>query len=161
VSQNLTTNTTTLSNASRLPKLILPTFDGNILNWQSFWDSYGAAVHNNPSLSDLQKFNCLKAQLCGNASRSIAGLPLTNANYVESVELLKERFGQSHIALSMPIWKHQLLNIPNPTNHLISLRCFTDSLRYGNALQVATPCCSFYYQRSQLVTQQISLLQVE
>lgn len=30
---------------SRLPKITLPTFDRNPLNWQSVWDSYRAAVH--------------------------------------------------------------------------------------------------------------------
>ena len=58
-------NSSTVQNVSRLPKLILPTFDGNPLYWQSFWDSYRAAVHDNPSLSDIQKFNYLRVQLRG------------------------------------------------------------------------------------------------
>ena len=33
-------NSSTVQNVSRLPKLILPTFDGSPLYWQSFWDSY-------------------------------------------------------------------------------------------------------------------------
>ena len=34
---------------TRLAKLTLPTFAGNPLTWQSFWDSFSAAVHSNNS----------------------------------------------------------------------------------------------------------------
>ena len=50
-------------NICRLPKLSLPVFAGNPLQWQSFWDSFDAAVHNNPSLNGIQRFNYLIAQL--------------------------------------------------------------------------------------------------
>ena len=81
---------------SRLPKLTLPTFSGDPLTWQTFWDSFNAAIHANPSLSGVQKFNYLKAQLQGDAARTIAGLPLTEVNYQHSIALLEERFGQPH-----------------------------------------------------------------
>jgi len=42
--------------ASRLPKLHLLNFSGDPLSWQSFWDSFNAAVHSNPVLDDVQKF---------------------------------------------------------------------------------------------------------
>ena len=35
---------------TRLPKLTIPTFSGNVLEWQSFWDCFETAVHNNPAL---------------------------------------------------------------------------------------------------------------
>ena len=34
-----------------LPKLTLPTFNGDILQWQTFWDCFQADVHSNTSLS--------------------------------------------------------------------------------------------------------------
>ena len=52
-------------NYSRLPKLALPTFNGDPLQWQTFWDSFSAAVHCNPRLSGAQKFNYLCTQLQG------------------------------------------------------------------------------------------------
>ena len=95
-------NSSTFQNVSRLPKLILITFHGNPLYWQPFWDSYQAAVDDNPSLSDIQKFNYLRAQLLGDALRSIAGFPLTNANYQRRIQILGEQFGQPS-ELLMPI----------------------------------------------------------
>lgn len=106
-------------NTSRLSKLALPTFDGNPLNWQSFWDSYRTAVHDNPYLSNIEKLNYLRAQLCDEALKSIAGFPLTDANYLESIKLLQKRFGQQHRVVSAHM--QALLNIPHPTNTLFSL----------------------------------------
>ena len=49
---NISTNTVNSSNSSnhRLPKLTLPIFMGNPLKWQTFWDTYKTAIHNNDSL---------------------------------------------------------------------------------------------------------------
>ena len=56
---------------TRLPKLDLPQFTGNPLYWQSFWDCFEAAVHNNPSLKGVQKLSYLRAQLLEDAARVI------------------------------------------------------------------------------------------
>jgi len=44
---------------TRLPKQSLPTFCGDPLQWQPFWDSFDAAVNANTGLSGVQKFNYL------------------------------------------------------------------------------------------------------
>ena len=111
---------------NRLPKLVLPSFNGNPLEWQSFWDAFRSAVHDNSSISDVQKFNYLRGQLRDGAERVIAGLPLTSANYVKSIQLLKERFAQPHKIINARM--EALLNLPSPTDHLSSLRLFYDSV---------------------------------
>ena len=111
-------------NMSRLPKLTLPVFSGDPLTWQTFWDSFNAAVNSNPTLSPVQKFNYLRAQLQGDAARAIAGLPLTELNYAQSISLLKERFGQPQKLINAHI--QALLDLPGPTNDLPSLRLFYD-----------------------------------
>ena len=82
--------------ATRLPKLNLPQFSRNLLYWQPFWDSFKAAVDTNKSLTGVQKLSYLRAQLRGETSEVIAGFQLTNANYTNSIELLKERFGEKY-----------------------------------------------------------------
>ena len=129
-STTVTTHTTTpiassqLYNTSRLPKLELPTFSGDPLSWQSFWDSFDAAVNTNPTLSPIHKFNYLKAQLQGDAARTIAGLPLTEVNYTQSITLLKQRFGQPEKLINAHT--HALIELPGPTNDLSSLQLFHD-----------------------------------
>ena len=62
----------------------------------------------------------------GDASRSIAGFPLTNANYLRSIELLQERFGQRHRIVNAHM--EAMINLPNPTSQLASLQHFYDTL---------------------------------
>ena len=118
--------TPTSSHMSRLPKLNLPTFSGNPLNWNTFWDSFNVAVNSNPNLEGVQKFNYLRAQLSGDASRAIAGFPLTNNNYKQAVDLLKARFGEPQKIINNHT--QALLNLPNPTNDITSLQQFYDSM---------------------------------
>ena len=79
----------------KLPKLFLNKFKGNVTQWASFWDSYKTAVHENPVLSTIDKFNFLNSLLEGVAARSIQGLSLTSDNYSSAVEILHKRFGRT------------------------------------------------------------------
>ena len=74
----------------KLPDLLLSKFDGDVTTWHSFWDSYESAVHNNASLSDVNKFTYLKSLVLKSAKDAIEGLALTAANYEEAVEVLWE-----------------------------------------------------------------------
>ena len=102
------------NHVSRLPKLQLPTFSGNPLEWLTFWDSFDVAVNSNPNLEGIQKFNYLRAQLTGDAARVIAGFPLSNTNYIQAVDLLKTRFGEPQNIISTHM--QALLNLPR-TSH--------------------------------------------
>ena len=84
----------------KLPRLTLPRFSGNILKWSSFWDSYASAVHNNPDLSDVDKFNYLRSLLEGSAYDAIAGLTLSSATYSEAIEILGKRYGDKQVIIT-------------------------------------------------------------
>ena len=114
------------SHFHKLPKLNLPTFDGNILEWLPFWDSFTSAVHENPSLSEVQKFNYLKSQLYGEARESLAGLQITGTNYGQAVSILHERFGQQYKIVNA--YMQNLINLPTPTHGIRSLKSFRDLL---------------------------------
>ena len=43
----------TMLHMSRVPRLDLPVFEGDVLEWQSFWDSYESAIHTNQSFSNV------------------------------------------------------------------------------------------------------------
>ena len=64
--------------ATRLPKLTIPMFGGDPLDWQSFWDSFESVIHSNTQLNGPQKLSYLHAQLHGDAAQAIAGLSLTS-----------------------------------------------------------------------------------
>ncbi|CAI6354304.1 unnamed protein product [Macrosiphum euphorbiae] len=44
---------------SALPKIELPKFNGDILSWSLFRDTFLSAVHENPDLSDIRRFQYL------------------------------------------------------------------------------------------------------
>ena len=112
----------------KLPKLSIKKFSGDLTKWVTFWDSFDSSIHNNPSLSDVDKFNYLSSLLESTAAESIAGLTLTSANYEEAVATLKRRFGNTQLIVS----KHMdaLLNLPVANSHqdLKGLRRLYDSV---------------------------------
>ena len=117
---NSSVNSSQSSQFHKLPKLSLPIFTGNILEWQTFWDSFESSVHHNDSLSDIQMFSYLRSLLQGDAARVIEGFPLTHTNYIQAVELLKERFGQEHQIVYA--YMQGLLELPRPTFTIEDLR---------------------------------------
>ena len=134
---------------AKLPKLTLRKFSGDPKSWQPFWDSFEAAVHNNSSVSRIDKFNYLKSLVEGNAASAIDGFALTADNYESAVKVLKDRFADPQIIISSHM--EELLNLPvvsdvNKVNkirqlydsietHIRSLRNLgIDSNSYGNLL---------------------------
>ena len=87
--------------------------------WQTFWDSFNAAVHTNTNLTGVKRFNYLRAQLQGDAARVVAGFPLTDVNYQHAITLLRERFGQPYKLINAHM--QALLNLTNVTNTPSSL----------------------------------------
>ena len=131
---NSSVNSSQSSQFHKLQKLSLPFFTGNILEWQTLWDSFESSVHRNGSLSDIQRFSYLRSLLQGDAARVIEGFPLTHTNYIQAVELLKERFGQEHQIVYA--YMQGLLELPRPTSTIVSLRTFQEKMEsYIRGLQ--------------------------
>ena len=83
----------------KLPKLELNPFDGNILNWQPFWDRLQSSRHSNSSISPVDKFTYLQSFLSTSINKCICGLITTAENYNEAVELLKQRYGNTQVLI--------------------------------------------------------------
>ena len=96
--------------------MVSQSFSGDILLWQTFWESFESTVHANPALSSIQKFAYLKEQTHNEAARCISGLSLTHANNEQAIILLKDARMQ------------KLINLPSPTLTLNSLRAFYDHI---------------------------------
>lgn len=85
--------TSSTTAAVQLPKLDLPKFSGEIIQWQPFWDTFTANI-DNQDLPEVSKFAYLNCCLIGEAKRVVSGLSLTSQNYRHACELLKQRFGK-------------------------------------------------------------------
>ena len=96
------------------------------MHWQPFWDSFKAAVDTNRSLTGVQKLSYLRAQLQGEACDVIAGFPLINISYADSVQLLKERFGQPY--KQVDAHRQALVDLLGPSHTISSVRQFHDAI---------------------------------
>ena len=97
------------SSFAKHPKLNVQPFNGNSLQFQSFWDCFSASV-DNTSLKKVIKFTYLKSYLTGPARAAIDGISLVEANYDKAVQILHERFGNKQLLISTNIGK--LINLP-------------------------------------------------
>ncbi|KAJ8946582.1 hypothetical protein NQ317_002553, partial [Molorchus minor] len=76
----------------KLPTIKMPTFNGSYDRWLEFRDAFMALVHDNNTLSSIQKFYYLQSALEGEAARLIQAFEVSAANYAIAWDLLKQRF---------------------------------------------------------------------
>jgi len=108
---------------ARLPKLSMPKFSGELMEWESFWDQFEAMVHSQ-DLPDVTKLAYLQSLLQGEPKEVIHGLALSGTNYQTARELLIGRYGKRNTSTYRHI--QELLNIA--TSNLAGTR--TESLRH-------------------------------
>jgi len=83
-----------------LPKIQLPSFDGNLLEWRSFRDIYVSLVHDNTGIGDVERFHYLMSCLPGDALAVVKSIPLSMNNYVLAWEVLSVRFDNKRLLAS-------------------------------------------------------------
>ena len=88
------------SQGVRLPKISLPRFNGDITNFQHFWQSFCCAVDESEDLSNVHKLNYLVNSLEGQAYKALEGLKICEENYVKTKTLLQEQFGKKQSIIS-------------------------------------------------------------
>ena len=74
------------------PQLDISVFNGEVLMWQEFWDTFEATIHKG-RYSSVDKMNYLKSKLTGEVLDAISGYQLSNYNYKVVVDVLQKRFG--------------------------------------------------------------------
>ena len=84
---------TSRSQTLKMPTLQTPTFNGDPLEFEPFWDQFQARVGQKKDVSDVDKLQFLKSCLKGSARDRIKNLPSTAANYKIAVDTLKSRYG--------------------------------------------------------------------
>ena len=108
-----------------LPKLQLPKFRGDYLEWRSFYDQFSAAV-GSKQIPDVDKLIYLSSSREGKAKTAIVGLSRTAANYPVALEILKDRFGDPSLLITL--YSEKIVNLkPVPENHPEIFREVLDS----------------------------------
>lgn len=109
----------------KFPDIALPSFDGNIINWIEFRDTFDALV-NQSSLRPIQRFKYLKSCLRGSAVEVISSLEYSEESYPIAWQLLCERYNNPRVL----VYNHlrALLNIDVIPFTPPALRMLTDNL---------------------------------
>ena len=96
----------------KLPRLDLPKFNGDHLQWLSFHDLFTSLVHNNPRLTDgVQKMGLLLQSLDGSALDLVRSYAVTNSSYSEAWKTLTERYQHTRELVNSN--RKRLLDQPN------------------------------------------------
>ena len=111
---------------AKLPKLTLKCYNGSLMGWSAFWDAYKTAVHDNPSLGNVDKFAYLMSLLEGTAREAVTGLALTDVNYAEAIAILERRFGDKERIKACHIEQLMRLESVSSEHHLVELRRLYD-----------------------------------
>uniref|UniRef100_A0A914P062 Peptidase aspartic putative domain-containing protein n=1 Tax=Panagrolaimus davidi TaxID=227884 RepID=A0A914P062_9BILA len=82
-----------------IPKIDIPKFDGNYLEWYSFWQRFEYAIHKKP-YPKVEKLISLFGLLSGRALEEVKGFTVSEENYDSIVEILINRFGNKSLIIN-------------------------------------------------------------
>ncbi|XP_065291361.1 uncharacterized protein [Dermacentor albipictus] len=114
---------------TRLPKLELVRLDGTITRWQPFWDMFLHSVHENPRLSDTNRFHYLVSLLDGAVAQTVAAIQVTESSYSDAHGILKQRYGDRKLIEQKLLENLRMLGSVTSSNNAIALRKLLDDIQ--------------------------------
>ncbi|CAH2109317.1 unnamed protein product [Euphydryas editha] len=102
----------------KLPNIIIPTFTGKYTEYYEFINIFNAMIHNDISLTPVQKLYYLKGFLSGEPHALINNLPLQDVSYTEAMKLLQERYDNKTKIVHEHVYT--LLDLPTITKSTTS-----------------------------------------
>ena len=101
-----------------LPKVKLPQFSGNSLEWPQWFGLFQALVDSQVNLSNTEKMVHLQTSVTGLAQKSIAGFMYNPDLYDQALAVLKERFGREKDVVRADL--NAMFNAPRPSSSCAS-----------------------------------------
>ena len=107
---------------------LLKKFDGDIYQWQPWWEMFEANVHN-LNIPTRIKFAELDRYLDGRAAKTIEGIGRSEVHYETAIKLLKEAYEDGNVRIERLI--DDLLELPSAhdQNNTKSLRALLDGIK--------------------------------
>lgn len=131
---------TKFQNKVNLPPLKVPTFDASYTNWFQFRDAFKVLVHDNPQISDIEKFIHLKNALNKDANQILEQIEISADNYHDAWQLLVDRYENKNLMIHNHL--KSLFEYPNLIKeNYADLRSFFDSFtKHLRALKTLGEC---------------------
>ncbi|XP_076280097.1 uncharacterized protein LOC143208966 [Lasioglossum baleicum] len=116
----------------KLPKVELPTFDGDLAKWKSFESRFSSAILKNSRLTDVSRLEYLLSALKGEALAAVENLDVIDANFEIAWNRLRETYDNERIVVQALL--HKLCAVKSiKHDQLDSLKQFT--VHYRNTLE--------------------------
>ena len=78
---------------SNLPKIKVPTFEGDLMRWSTFWATFKSTVHDRIELSNTQKLNYLRQAITAPSLQILMNSPLESSDtYSIIIQELQDRY---------------------------------------------------------------------
>ncbi|XP_075534040.1 uncharacterized protein LOC142567746 [Dermacentor variabilis] len=120
-----------VSATTKLPKLEIGKFSGDLRSWQKFWNQFESTIHKNSTLPAIAKFQYLTSYLTGKAAAAIEGLPISDRNYDIAVKTLIERFGKEDVIIEDHMSRLLDVRPVHDLRDIERLRSLYDEIRSG------------------------------
>ncbi|XP_059047611.1 uncharacterized protein LOC131843038 [Achroia grisella] len=132
--------------AFQLPKISLNRYSGVSIEWPNFISIFNSLIHNNDSLSSVQKLHYLLSVLDKEPLSLVKHLVISSENYQVAYNLLTERYENKRVIADKHV--EAILNLPNLTQ--LNLKTLTkflftikESTQALDALNMNTKSWSF------------------
>ena len=110
----------------------VPTFDGNVLEFPTFWDTVVPLVHENSKVSKFYKLNYLKSAMKGSSAEVLNSFPSTAESFELAVAVLQKRYGKNQISVRNHL--EDLLKGQRIDNDAKQLRSLINKVAAKNAI---------------------------
>ena len=116
-------------NPYKISHLVVPTFNGKIEQWISFWEEFQHAVHSKTDMDDCTKLVYLKQAIQDPGLKStIADLGIKDGAYQAALKLLQDRFNKPRIVHRQCC--EAMKSIPTNNNSRASLTAMADKVQH-------------------------------
>lgn len=105
------------SKIAKLPRIELPKFSGDYLEWQNFRDLFKSIVASDPNLPEVQKMHYLKSSLSGEPAQLIKHLGTTTENYQSAWNILTKRYENLRAIINS--YLNNFLSLPAIVNETV------------------------------------------
>ncbi|XP_037930629.1 uncharacterized protein LOC119665480 [Teleopsis dalmanni] len=106
---------------SNVPRIKIPSFDGNYLHWYAFKDLFTSVVSNNVALSNTQKLQYLKDALVLDAQHALDNITTTDAHWAVAWNLLVRKYENKRIILNA--YLKEIVNVTTVSDGLPNSLC--------------------------------------
>ncbi|VDL82495.1 unnamed protein product [Nippostrongylus brasiliensis] len=85
--------------ALELPNLPIPTFSGNVWEWNNFWELFNSNIHSQP-LPEMFKYNYLLKALRGESREAVGKFQVTKDNYERALQFLQAKYDNKEVLIN-------------------------------------------------------------